>query len=271
MSLTPTGITSSTTSPRARTPFVFRKPIGTLRSGRRFAIGAFWNNSTPTGTEDSGVAGNIHTPNTDSDDNGINNGTPEMNGISSGTIVLTYISETTGELDVSGEADTGSPTNLTFNPTGWDGPTSTGRFEEADNNSNITVDFGFVPVFSVGNRVWFDTNNSSTIDGTEVGVSGVRVQIFDASGTTEIPVGPDGILETADDAPGGVLTNASGYYLFNNLLPGDYTIVLPASNFDETSPSHPLSGYFSSGMYMDTNGDLYETVAEQSQRRYRFR
>ena len=234
------------------------------------AVGALLglNSSTLTGEEDSGVSGNLNIPNTDRDDNGINNGTPQVNGVQSGLIVLEYNNEPINESELSGQADTGAPTNITFNPTGWDGPYtaspldgSRGRFEEADNNSNITIDFGFVPVFSLGNRVWFDTNNSSSIDGAEVGIENVRVQLFDTTGTTEIPVGPDGILETADDAAGGVLTDADGYYLFNNLLPGDYTIVLPASNFNEASPSHPLAGYYSSGTTRLNDGSLSESTA----------
>ena len=36
-------------------------------------------------------------------------------------------------------------------------------------------DFGFVPAVSLGNRVWFDTDNDSTLDGTEVSAPGVAV------------------------------------------------------------------------------------------------
>ncbi len=86
-------------------------------------------------------------------------------------------------------------------------------------------------LFSLGNRVWFDTDNDSSIDAAELGVSGVTVQLYDSTGTTEILVGADGILGTADDGSGGVTTDANGHYLFNNLPPGDYMVVLPASNF----------------------------------------
>lgn len=216
------------------------------------------NTSTPTGSETVGVAGNPYSPGTDRDDNGINAGTPATTGILSGTVTLAYSTEPNGEAELSGQADPGAPANSTFSPTGWDGPFSRGRWEESETNSNLTIDFGFIPVFSLGNRVWFDTNNNSTINGGEVGVNGVTVQLFASNGATEINVGPDGILNTADDAPGGMLTAGGGYYRFNNLPVGDYVVVLPAGNF---SGAGPLTGYWSSATSMDAAGVISETVA----------
>ena len=66
--------------------------MSTSRARRNFAnsSGALFgmNNSTPTGTENGGVAGNPYTPNTDRDDNGVNNTRPDLNGISSGPVLL---------------------------------------------------------------------------------------------------------------------------------------------------------------------------------------
>ena len=42
------------------------------------------NSSVPTGTENAGVTGNPYTPSTDRDDNGVNDASPNLNGISSG-------------------------------------------------------------------------------------------------------------------------------------------------------------------------------------------
>lgn len=218
------------------------------------------NTSTPTGTETVGVPGDPYTPNTDRDDNGLNVGTaPTTGGIRSGTITLAYDSEPTGEIELSGQANPGSPANLAFNPTGWDGPTSSGRWEESDDNGNLTVDFGFIPVFSLGNRVWFDTDSSSTINiGTELGVDGVRVQLYSSDGVTEINVGPDGILNTTDDASGGMLTAGGGYYRFNNLPAGDYYVVVSSSNFGAAGV---LRGYWSSGTTISGVGVISETAA----------
>ena len=58
-----------------------------------------------------------------------------------------------------------------------------------------TVDFGFVtPLYSLGNRVWYDTDNDGVIDAGESGINNVTVQLFASDGTTEINVGPDGVL-----------------------------------------------------------------------------
>jgi LPXTG-site transpeptidase (sortase) family protein len=230
--------------------------------GAGTAEGALYglNSSIPTGTELTGVNGGTGTADVDSDDNGINDGTPYTNGISSGLVVLALDAEPTSETELSAEADPGSPTNDDFDPTGWDGPISgsRGRWGETDANSNLTIDFGFYPFFSVGNRVWFDTNNDSTMGASEVGVSGVRVQLYNSDGTSEILVGADGILDTSDDGAGGMLTDGSGYYLFNNLPAGDYTIVLPASNF---ASSAVLDGYWSSGTSRDGTGAITEAAA----------
>ena len=128
------------------------------------------------------------------------------------------------------------------NPDAATGQTATITLGSGD--ENLSIDAGLVPLFSLGNRVWFDTDNDSTIDAGESGISGVTVQLFDSSGTTEILVGPDGILGNTDDAAGGVTTDANGYYLFNNLLPGYYMVVLPASNFNSGGN---LEGYYSTG------------------------
>jgi LPXTG-site transpeptidase (sortase) family protein len=64
------------------------------------------------------------------------------------------------------------------------------------------------------------------------------VQLFAANGTTEINVGPDGILGTADDSPGGVTSsgsgtpgNPTGNYRFSGLPEGGYIVrVLPTGN-----------------------------------------
>lgn len=66
----------------------------------------------------------------------------------------------------------------------------------------------------IGDFVWYDTNANGIQDEGELGVEGVIVHLTDCAG---------GMLATMS-------TNASGYYLFSNLQPGDYAIhfVLPA-------------------------------------------
>ncbi len=64
---------------------------------------------------------------------------------------------------------------------------------------------------SLGNLVWYDTNNNGTWEPTEKGVANVEVILFDGTGT--VP------LDTQ-------YTDANGKYLFEGLMPGDYKVKL---------------------------------------------
>ncbi len=102
--------------------------------------------------------------------------------------------------------------------------------------SNLTVDFGFfltpVTTYSLGNRVWLDSNDSGTIDGGERGIGGVVVNLYPVTGGVPSAT-PSRILTT----------DANGYYLFDNLPAGDYIVEIPASNFGAGAP---LAGLHSS-------------------------
>lgn len=149
---------------------------------------------------------------TDLDSDAINNGENGIDrntnalqntttgGVQSGTIVLgAGASEPVGETDVAASGQ-----------------------GAIDNLANMTVDFGFYRV-GLNGTVWNDNNDDGLLAGGETGRSNVRVRIFDSS-NAEVPVGPDGILGTSDDAANGMLTNASGDYNFRGLLPGNYTL-----------------------------------------------
>jgi len=207
-----------------------------------------WYSSVPTGTELTYVTGNdsVHTPNTDSDDNGIDKLKPEVDGITSGMIELERgTDEALTEAHLSG--DSVNPGDMTFSPTGWDGPNSRGRFGETDATSNLTIDFGFIPPMSLGNRVWIDDGageptfrsqyNNGIMDGTEVGKAGVTVELWldDGNGT----LGAEDTLMYTD------ITDASGYYLFERLQSGEnYFVHIPSTNFDASGD--PLYRYISS-------------------------
>ncbi|WKZ34688.1 MAG: sortase [Anaerolineales bacterium] len=200
-----------------------------------------WYSSHPTGTENVGVPGNTSIPNTDSDDNGINTDLPETQGVRSGVIVLAR-----GVDEPLGESHLSMNTSMApgFNPTTGDGPDHIGRFGETDATSNMTIDFGFIPPMSLGNRVWFDSGageatfregyNNGIQDGTEPGAANVRVELWrDTNGTAGLQVsGP-----TPDTFIRFTTTDANGYYLFDRLQPGDnYYVHIPTSNFTAGSP-----------------------------------
>jgi LPXTG-site transpeptidase (sortase) family protein len=107
----------------------------------------------------------------------------------------------------------------------------------ADDHANMTVDFGFYRL-QLGNLVFEDLDNDGSFSAGDTPISGAIVQLFSADGTTEINVGPDGILNTADDAAGGVTTGVGGTYLFSGLPQGGYIVrVTPPAAYLSTIDS----------------------------------
>jgi len=173
-------------------------------------------------------------PNNDVDinDNGIGVIPDVLNGIRSGTV---NIGPGTTEPLAPG-VETDIPTTGPF--AGQGAP---------DARANMTVDFGFVPSYSIGNRVWFDTDNDSLRDnGVEVGVQGVTVELYsvDALGNFTLV--------------GTTTTDVNGYYRFDGLPAGNYVVVLPEVNFDTGGA---LEGYWSSGTTIDNSGVVSEATA----------
>lgn len=119
----------------------------------------------------------------------------------------------------------------------------TGEADEAfwiDNDSNLTVDFGFLPAVELGNLIWFDTNNDGRVNAGESPAAGVEVNLIDTAGT---------LANTST-------TDAAGHYLFTGLGPGDYRVEIPASQF---AAGEPLEGWHVStgnGSSDDPNDDV---------------
>ena len=210
-------------------PYIVEIPASEFGAGQPLEG---WNNSQVIGTETTGVPGNTNIPNVDSDDNGVDSSTPHVDGIFSGVIVLTRgTNETTGETHISNQPDpdgNAATPNLGINPTEWDGPASRGRYGESDTTSNLTIDFGFFEVYSLGNVVWVDdgtgggTADDGLRNGTEPGLNGVTVNLY-------LDANNDGRPDTV--TPKATTTTANGgYYRFDNLAADTYLveIVLPA-------------------------------------------
>ncbi len=106
--------------------------------------------------------------------------------------------------------------------------TNNTRVTVAPGEANWHVDFAFHPQrYDLGNKVWFDTNNNGIVDAGEQPVSGVLMQLKDASGA---------VISTTT-------TDSQGFYAFVNLLAGNYTVTVAASNF---APGGPLHNYLNS-------------------------
>ena len=83
----------------------------------------------------------------------------------------------------------------------------------------MTVDCGFYSPVSIGDRVWLDNDADGQQDSDEAGISGVTVSLVEDDGLTP-----------ATDINGSqvvaVITDANGNYLFSNLMPGNYVVVV---------------------------------------------
>ncbi|WP_294231262.1 SdrD B-like domain-containing protein [Prosthecobacter sp.] len=147
-------------------------------------------------------------------DDGIDDPTPFLNGISSAVFAL--------EVDGS--------------PVAADGETGTDADADTfdDDNFNLTFDFSFAPAnpnsVGVGNLVFLDLNGSGFRDEGE-GVDGVKVQLFDAAA--------DPLSSTPLATQ---ITSNGGLYQFSNLTSGDYKVFIPPSEF---APGKLLAGWHS--------------------------
>ncbi|MBK7606713.1 MAG: hypothetical protein IPI18_05635 [Saprospiraceae bacterium] len=155
---------------------------------------------------------------TDNDDNGIRGGNTNFaSSVTSDTISLNG-NEPTTEIDGS----TGS-TDTTYDMSG-----------ARNINSNLTVDFGFVPLHSIGNQLFVDANNNGKMDMGESAIPGVKVILHyvDTTGGMSVCV----TIDSVD-------TDSDGKYVFDSLIAGQYLVEIPASNF---GPGKPLENYNSS-------------------------
>ena len=112
-------------------------------------------------------------------------------------------------------------------------------------------------VFSIGNRVWIDDGvgggiaDNGRIDGTEIGVNGVTVQLLRDPGTGFALYATD---VTRQDTSSGL----DGYYFFGNLPAGRYRVVIVGNEFDT---GQELNGYISStGNQNANNGSNLDSI-----------
>lgn len=77
---------------------------------------------------------------------------------------------------------------------------------------DLTIDAGlYPPLGAIGDTVWKDVNGNGINDAGDTTISGVKVDLLNAS-NVEIST---------------TMTDASGLYLFNNLMPGQYKVRFP--------------------------------------------
>lgn len=182
--------------------------------GTNDALVGYWSSGTTI--NNSGVTGETAAPDADNDLDDDDNGTLQNAGAFPGAVISSVVTLGPGTVEPLNEAD--------LSPTGQGA---------IDSRANMTVDFGFYRL-ELGDLVFEDVNNNGTFDGTDAPIPGITVQLFSENGT-EINVGPDGILGTPDDAPGGMLTDGNGLYLFGGLPQGNYIVrVLGPAGYTST-------------------------------------
>ncbi len=210
--------------------------------------------SSGTTISNAGVVSEAVATDPDSNSNTDDNGTRQAAGYYAGGVLSAPVTVTHGAEPTTEEAGV-------FNNNSAAIP---------DANSNLTVDFGFYTQ-SVGNIVWLDggigggTVDNGVIDGTEAGIAGVTVLLYSADGTTQIPVGADGVLGTSDDGVSGVATDAGGNYAFRGLPAGGFTArIVAAAGY--RSSTDPASGPTPLSVDSDDNGigSLPGTIASNA-------
>ncbi|MDB6076053.1 MAG: hypothetical protein JWO89_3693, partial [Verrucomicrobiaceae bacterium] len=118
--------------------------------------------------------------------------------------------------------------------------------EDANANTDLTVDFGLFQGLSVGNLVWNDLNRNGLRDAGEPGIVGVLVQLFNAGADGKAGGTDDALLLTST-------TDSNGAYLFSGLLPGKYYLRLPTPA-PATPLATPVASLADNGVDNDSNG-----------------
>jgi hypothetical protein len=115
------------------------------------------------------------------------------------------------------------------------------NLNQPDNQSNLTIDFGFQPLF-VGDKVWFDANVNGIQDVGERGMANVIVRIHDGSGTF--------IAQT--------ITDANGNYRFSSQdgLVGGNTYEIRMLTSQDSLSAYEITGVGVGTPATDNNGTL---------------
>ena len=92
------------------------------------------------------------------------------------------------------------------------------------------LDFTASPRLSVGDRVWADRDDDGILDPGEVGIAGVKLNLYqDTNGDNQFTQGVDALF-------GSTTTDATGNYLFSDLFPGKYIVQVAPTNFQVQQP-----------------------------------
>ncbi|MCP4352605.1 MAG: hypothetical protein GY795_44680, partial [Desulfobacterales bacterium] len=86
--------------------------------------------------------------------------------------------------------------------------------------------YASVETTSLGNYVWYDSNEDGIQDASETGINGITVSLYsdaDGDGIAEPDTDDGALLSTADTSVNS--SGNSGYYSFTGLVPGSYFVI----------------------------------------------
>lgn len=117
-----------------------------------------------------------------------------------------------------------------------------------------SVDLGFVPMppilLTLGSTVFTDNNNDGMLNGADMGIPGVEVQLWDNATMMQVFTSASGMVVANAAAAAPTLTDADGNYFFTQIPPGDYYVVIPSP-----PTTAPISSNNTSTGFTETDPD----------------
>ncbi|MCA9235377.1 MAG: DUF11 domain-containing protein [Planctomycetales bacterium] len=116
--------------------------------------------------------------------------------------------------------------------------------------TNKQANFTATPTLSLGDLVWNDTDNDGMVDAGEQGISGVKVKLYaDTNGDNNYTAGVDAYMAET-------VTDAAGKYMFTNLAPGSYVVMVDAANFQAGKALAGLKSSSGNGVATDPDDNI---------------
>jgi len=194
-----------------------------------------WNDANADGIRDNSESGMPGAVLTLFDING--NPAKDING----QLVAPVVTDNNGSYSFTNLPATQYKIEITY-PDGY-GPTLVGQGNDTTRDSSAyqattvkftaggqsenSLAFGVVPVVSVGDYVWYDSNHNGVQDASDIPLSGVRLTLTKSDGTPAYNSLGELVTTTT--------TSTQGVYTFDNLPFGQYTVhVTPPSGYLST-------------------------------------
>ncbi|MEL7159988.1 MAG: SdrD B-like domain-containing protein, partial [Bacteroidota bacterium] len=131
-----------------------------------------------------------------------------------------------------------------------DGPNGNGNPDDPNDSDDFDLARVSLETVSLGSTIFLDNNNDGFQNGADTGIANVEVQLFEAVTETQVRTDATGSRVTNPADAATVVTDVDGNYLFDNLLPGDYYVVIP------TAPAAaPLSSNNAGVAFTETDPD----------------